>query len=109
MSKFTRLDHLSSEDLLNYARNSARKLRTLKMRISRLEKAKAKMQQVGSSSDTDLRYMFDKLQNGVERNSFKLENPVCHWKGCELGKFTDVECFSLIPHTNFYIQIGWQW
>ena len=92
LSKFTRLDYLSSEDLLNYARNSARKLRTLKMRISRLEKAKAKMQQVGSLSDTDLRYMFDKLQNGVERNSFKLENPVCHWKGCELGKFTDVEC-----------------
>ena len=36
--------------------------------------------------------MFDKLQNGVERNSFKLENTVCHWKGCELGKFTDAEC-----------------
>ena len=54
LSKFTRLDYLSSEDLLNYARNSARKFRTLKMRISRLEKAKAKMQQVGSSSDTDL-------------------------------------------------------
>ena len=54
LSKFTRLDYLSSEDLLNYARNSARKFRTLKMRISRLEKAKAKMQQVSSSSDTDL-------------------------------------------------------
>ena len=62
---------------MNYACNSARKLRTLKMKISRLEKAKAKIQQVGSSSDTDLRDMFDKLQSGVERNSSKLENPVC--------------------------------
>ena len=73
------------------------------MRISRLEKAKAKMQQDGSSSDTDLRYMFDKLQNGVERNSFKLENPVCHWKGCELGKFTDVEC--LFEHVKEHFPI----
>ena len=29
--------------------------------------------QKGLSSDTDLRHVFDKLQNGVERNSFKLE------------------------------------
>ena len=64
------------------------------MRISRLEKAKAKMQQVGSSSDIDLRHMFDKLQNGVDRNNFELENPVCHWKGCELEKFTDVNPIS---------------
>ena len=43
------------------------------MRIVRLEKAKAKMQEVGKASDKDLRHMFNKLSKGIEKKKFNLK------------------------------------
>jgi len=63
-SKFTRLDNLSKSDLLEAARNSTKKLKTLKQQIKRLEDFKSKMVDVGNNTDSDFKYIFEDLYKG---------------------------------------------
>ena len=61
------------------------------------------MVKVNSSTDSDLKCMFDKLYNGFLERKEKLKNNVCMWEECA-ETFSD--CESLYSHVIFHPEIS---
>jgi hypothetical protein len=101
-----RLDYKSKPELLNIARQSAKKLKVEKTKSKRLELSVQNMVQVGPNSNDDLSKMFNDLYNGLQENKAKQKSPVCLWENCmETNIFEDVEelyrhCKSHIEHLD---------
>jgi len=103
-SKYIRLDYLSRSELLQTARNSTKKLKTLKLQIKRLEDMKNKMLSVGGNTDNDFKYIFNDLYKGVKDKRVKLNDPVCIWKDCD-SKELFLTPEELLSHVEEHIEI----
>ena len=89
-SKNKTFDYMSKEELTNLARKSAKELKYLRQKAERLDEHRQKMTLIGPKSDNDLKYIFNKLHEGVDQRKQKLLNPICKWDNCQ-KKFENVE------------------
>lgn len=89
-SSKTKFEYMSKDELVNLARKSAKELKYLRQKAERLEEHRTKMTSVGPKSDSDLKYIFIKLHEGVDKTKQKLQNPICQWNLCE-KRFQHVE------------------
>lgn len=89
-SSKTKFEYMSKDELVNLARKSAKELKYLRQKAEGLEEHRKKMTSVGPKSDSDLKYIFSKLHDGVDKTKQKLQNPLCKWNKCE-KRFEHVE------------------
>ena len=73
-----------------FGQESSEELKYLREKADRLEKHRQKMTYIGPKSDGNLKHMFNRLIDGVEKRKEKLENPVCEWSKCK-ESFQNVE------------------
>ena len=88
----SRLDYKSKLELLNIARQSATKVKHVKMKNTMLELAVKNMVEVGPNSNDDLKAIFNQLYTGMQDNRNKQASPACLWKALyKTSTFKDVE------------------
>ena len=86
--------------MLEIAQESAATIKRLEVKNKRLERAIEDMIEVGPTSNSDLRQIFQNLYTGLEKNKEKLQKPICHWENC-----TSKNCFAIAKVTlNILIQ-----
>ena len=66
---------MTKEELINVARKSAKEMKYLRQKAERLEEHRKKITLVGPKSDSDLKHIFNKLHDGINRqnNSYKIQ------------------------------------
>ena len=85
VSKFTRYDYMTKDQLVDHSRRTAETLHGLQVRLRRLQEHQERMTSVGSETDSDFKKMFTKLYSGFKNISDKHTNIVCCWQNCETG------------------------
>lgn len=93
--------HMSKEELLNITRHQSNELKNLQRKVKRLEECRKKMSEVGEKTDSDFRFLFERLEKGMTQKQEKLKNPVCKWAGCSSESFQDVQC--LFSHVKEHV------
>ena len=78
----SRLNYKSKPELLNIARQSATKVKHVKMKNTMLELAVKNMVEVGPNSNDDLKAIFNQLYTGMQDNRNKQASPACLWEAC---------------------------
>ena len=91
ISKNTRLDFLTYEQLLTKVRKFSETLSGLQLKIKCLEESRKKMDKVRKESNQDLSFMFNKLMKGMSEQEKKLKDPKCKWDECKLDQFPYVD------------------
>ena len=92
---------MSKEELLEVARKSAEELRKSKQDNQRLLQQRETMQVVNNANNSTLTRLFNSLKEGVVAFSERIDNPVCHWKGCKKS-FDDIQL--LHDHMKLHVK-----